>query len=928
MFSNKQNNYTNSPDKIYTKYGKIISIIDELNSYDCLSSSSYEKLIFRFTVIGPMASGKTSVIDSLLGYNFLPSGFPSKRNLIINVEHTNENISTSVNIENKNFTNLEEARKFIKELQKNTDEINKEIPIQIRLVSNQSADMIFYDTSEINLDNINNINNNLMVRTLSDSSNFIILVIDCQHFSKENYHIRDLWFNLIRKYDKNLERTICLITKPDNVDNHFNFDDVKYFLQNQNEILNLKYSFVCVKSNLPLNKDASELARIEREYFGNHKTFQYLNLSDNFTFEVVGEKITKFIYESYKFKKNIQSIYKALKEKIEKNELEISSIGNELIDFSSESKDLYLQSLVNIFSETVEKAFNGKAEREQDNVANRDLKRIYSDFLDSYISYHPSTEIDNKFIIETIQKTEESYLSGFPSSNVILSLLDSKIFELKNEVQAYFDNTIICVSNLIKTIITRLFSRFPKVLSDFDEIIMGYVTKQFEKTKAIQENIAEMNFNFIYIDELVSNYQELIQTQLINNPNYNNLNNTNTNNQNNNQNNQNYPFKQNKDISFFKSAKNKESYYRSLADYVKALVDYIYSLIIRNLRESIPKATGHFFIKSLKSGLRFFLLQYINKNPQLAQNLEEDPEMANKRKYLVESTKKMKKIEKNISYDDKLVKIIKEEKKSNLDKILEEQGIKKTNSFKQEIEGNKTNNNRNVNTLFGDKNKTSNFKTPTQTNPNTNLFGKDKNEAKTKSNLFGNPMVGNNNNTNNNTTNNSKSNLFGNTNSNNQQTQSQKNILNNQQQKTNLFGNPSQQSKTSNLFGNPNPNNQQKSQSSKTNNLFGPSNTNKPNTNQQNNNLNKNNNNTNNNNQVNVSLKFDPKSNQIKDVNIQANMDYDTAKKLYEQNKQYLPSTQQMLSGAKTAYKYGNKYAEEEKKKGNDPLSNLFGNKK
>jgi hypothetical protein len=288
----------------------------------------------------------------------------------------------------------------------------------------------------------------------------------------------------------------------------------------------------------------------------------------------------------------------------------------------------------------------------------------------------------------------------------------------------------------------------------------------------------------------------------------------------------------------------------------------------------------------------------------------------------------MKKIEKNISYDDKLVKIIKEEKKSNLDKILEEQGIKKTNSFKQEIEGNKTNNNRNVNTLFGDKNKTSNFKTPTQTNPNTNLFGKDKNEAKTKSNLFGNPMVGNNNNTNNNTTNNSKSNLFGNTNSNNQQTQSQKNILNNQQQKTNLFGNPSQQSKTSNLFGNPNPNNQQKSQSSKTNNLFGPSNTNKPNTNQQNNNLNKNNNNTNNNNQVNVSLKFDPKSNQIKDVNIQANMDYDTAKKLYEQNKQYLPSTQQMLSGAKTAYKYGNKYAEEEKKKGNDPLSNLFGNKK
>ena len=35
-----------------------------------------------------------------------------------------------------------------------------------------------------------------------------------------------------------------------------------------------------------------------------------------------------------------------------------------------------------------------------------------------------------------------------------------------------------------------------------------------------------------------------------------------------------------------------------------------------------------------------------------------------------------------------------------------------------------------------------------------------------------------------------------------------------------------------------------------------------------------------------------------------------------------------MLSGAKAAYKFGNKYTEEEKKKGNDPLSNLFGAKK
>ena len=133
----------------------------------------------------------------------------------------------------------------------------------------------------------------------------------------------------------------------------------------------------------------------------------------------------------------------------------------------------------------------------------------------------------------------------------------------------------------------------------------------------MQTDLSEMNFTYLYVDELNEKYKNLIQSNLLKRS----YTPENTSLMNNNQNN--FAFKENKDISFFKSlkSKDKDSYYQGLADYVKALVDYIYAEIIRNLREYIPKSTAHFFIKSLKTNMIFSLLQYLSKNPEFSQEL-------------------------------------------------------------------------------------------------------------------------------------------------------------------------------------------------------------------------------------------------------------------------------------------------------------------
>ena len=195
-------------------------------------------------------------------------------------------------------------------------------------------------------------------------------------------------------------------------------------------------------------------------------------------------------------------MYQQLKEKIEKNEKELAKFGTDYLEFTNQSKDLYLQSLMNLFCETVDRTFSGKAEFEMDNVANTNLKKIYVDFLVPYLDYHPSKVAKNESIIKIIQQTEGAQISGFPSGDVVYSLLDDSIETLRQEIKAYLDGVYLVVNDLIKGLIGRIFGRFPKALNDIEELILGFLEQEFNKTKKIILNIAEMNFNYLYIDEM------------------------------------------------------------------------------------------------------------------------------------------------------------------------------------------------------------------------------------------------------------------------------------------------------------------------------------------------------------------------------------------------------------------------------------------
>ena len=887
-------------DKIYNKFGKIVTMMDDLQSAGCFETT-YSQPVYRIVVTGPNGAGKDSFINCILGYPFLPPNCRTKRQMEIRILHSTEDVSPMVQIEElkKSFTHHNECSRNIADLQKAANDSNYNQAIRMNLTTNTSADLYIISTCED--DPSNPYAKSLIKEALAPTSNFIVLIMDAKLFGDEHTQLRDHWFNLVKTYDSDLSRTVVVITKSDLLPNNFDFNKIKNFLRPSNEIFSPKYGFVCVKTNFAAHLEPSDQARMEREYFCNHKIFQYLSINDYFTLDTVGEKITKWIWETKEFRKNLISAYTKMQDRLKFIEKELKIIGND-IDFGSQSKDLYLQSMLMIFCDTVEKTFSGKSEDEEYNIANTTLNKIYVDFLCGYIDYQPSITFKNEDIIETIQKTEGGGMSGFPTGDVIYILLDKKMEDLRNELADYFDKVYSTVNQLFKNIINRYFSRFPKALTSIEELIISFFDQEFNKTKELTTHLAEMNFTYLYIDELSEKYKSLIQNNLLKrsynpNTNPNQLDNTN-----------NFPFKDNKDISFFKSAKERDSYYQGLADYVKALVDFIYAEIIRSLREYIPKSTGNFFIKSLKRNMRFYLLQFISKNVEFSQEFEEDQEVAQKRKYYSESQKKLKKISKDIEKDDQITKIVKEDNIKTIDNILQSEGINTQNSNDIEKEvGNQSAKNltyKKVNTsIFGEPPKKETKQPPLTLNPpnkNTSATSKTTISMATKNNLFGKPQAQTTAKPN---TTKATNNLFGNP-SNAQKKTTQTNNLfgtvNTNQKKTtnstNLFGTPNQtQNRSTNLFGNPT--NQTTQQQKK--------------------------------NDLNVGLKMDPKQGTVTGINVQGNVDPKDAYNFYQKNKQYMPSGQQMMSGAQKGaafYNQANANNNTSTNKSNsNTLTNLFG---
>ncbi|EXB62174.1 Dynamin-related protein 5A [Morus notabilis] len=283
-------------------------------------------------VVGGQSSGKSSVLESVVGKDFLPrgSGIVTRRPLVLQLHRTDEGgeYAEFMHLPRKRFTDFAAVRKEI------SDETDRETGRSSKQISSVPIHLSIYSPNVVNLTLIDlpgltkvavegqpdsivqDIEN--MVRSFIEKPNCIILAISP---ANQDLATSDA-IKISREVDPRGERTFGVLTKIDLMDKGTNAVDI---LEGKSYKLQFPWIGVVNRSQADINKSVDMIAarRREREYFAN--TPEYKHLAHRMGSEHLGKMLSKHLETV--IKSRIPSLQSLISKTIAELESELSRLG-------------------------------------------------------------------------------------------------------------------------------------------------------------------------------------------------------------------------------------------------------------------------------------------------------------------------------------------------------------------------------------------------------------------------------------------------------------------------------------------------------------------------------------------------------------------------------------------------------------------------
>jgi len=212
-----------SSHPLYSKLRKLITLIDQLRD---VGVSDYIKLP-RIAVLGTQSSGKSSVLESIVGLDFLPrgDGVVTRRPLELRLTHIPAGpeikaVAHFEELKGEKFTDFSVVRKKIEELTDKVAGNNKNIvdlPIVLNISSPTCPDLTLIDLPGITRipiknsgqgNDIEQVTKNMATRYCIDPRTIILCVIPANQDISTSDGLK-----MAREIDVHGDRTIGVITK-------------------------------------------------------------------------------------------------------------------------------------------------------------------------------------------------------------------------------------------------------------------------------------------------------------------------------------------------------------------------------------------------------------------------------------------------------------------------------------------------------------------------------------------------------------------------------------------------------------------------------------------------------------------------------------------------------------------------------------------
>ena len=482
---------------LYSKLRKLISVVDELRD---VGLQQYINLP-RIAVLGQQSSGKSSVLESIVGIDFLPrgSGVCTRRPAELRLIHeANENTKPWAEfgeLKGKKFFDFEEVRNTIDVL---TDKIagkKKGIvdkPIVISIHSHTCPDLTLIDLpgitriplqgSDQGVD-IEKVTKKMALRYVKDPRTIILAVIPANADMTTSDALQ-----MARDLDPKGIRTIGVITKIDIMDRGTN---AKRMIMGQEVPLRLGYVGVKNRSQ----QDITDKMRVykalneEKLFFSSHKIYSTLP-SESLGTASLTKKLTKVLFTH--IKNYLPQIVKEINIKRRDVEERLRELGPPLPKDGTEKMQL-LWNMVTEFCTNFKNTIGGRYITQQDKATKgvsggarikHYYYKIYKEFIGNYSATGTYSDVD----MERAIKIHEGYsMPGFPSVDVFIYLLQPQLSQLREPAMECLQDVYLYLENLAEELARKVFSRFPNLIGEILEVVSRCLQEEREKTKEILE---------------------------------------------------------------------------------------------------------------------------------------------------------------------------------------------------------------------------------------------------------------------------------------------------------------------------------------------------------------------------------------------------------------------------------------------------------
>ncbi|KAG6592923.1 hypothetical protein SDJN02_11824 [Cucurbita argyrosperma subsp. argyrosperma] len=282
-------------------------------------------------VVGGQSSGKSSVLESIVGKDFLPrgAGIVTRRPLVLQLHRIDEGkeYGEFMHLPRKKFTDFAALRKEI------SDETDREtgrskqissVPIHLSIYSPNVVNLTLIDLPGLTKVAVEGQSDSIvqdienMVRSFIEKPNCIILAISP---ANQDLATSDA-IKISREVDPKGERTFGVLTKIDLMDQGTNAVDI---LEGRAYKLQFPWIGVVNRSQADINKSVDMIAarRREREYFATSPEYQHM--ASRMGSEHLGKMLSKHLETV--IKSRIPGLQSLINKTISELEAELSRLG-------------------------------------------------------------------------------------------------------------------------------------------------------------------------------------------------------------------------------------------------------------------------------------------------------------------------------------------------------------------------------------------------------------------------------------------------------------------------------------------------------------------------------------------------------------------------------------------------------------------------